>query len=1132
MAQDRYTPPTVPEEIDSEFFRVSSMGEPMTGRQPTSSASRNHLCKEHRSGHGVSPSSVRLCATLLLCACSAAAQTNVVTQHYDITRTGANTNETILAPSNVNTVGFGKLFSQTVDGWVYAQPLYVPGVTMGVGTPQAGTTHNVVFIATEHDGVYAFDADSNLATNANPLWQVSLLDASHGAAAGATTVLSTEVGAPDDIKPEIGITGTPVIDPSTNTLYVVGKTKESGTYVQRLHALDIATGGEKFGGPESIQASVTGTGSGSSGNVLKWDPLWENQRPGLLLLNGIVYVGFAAHGDNGPWHGWILAYDAGTLQQTGAWCSSPNHFASGIWMSGSGLAAVVPDPVNHPYGQMFTATGNGVFNATAPYTNAMDYGDSILKLDLANGIPTMNGAIAGDDFTPHDQSTLNANDTDQASGGVLLLPPVAGGGKSFLVQSGKTGRVYVLNQNSLGGYNANNTKDPGEKAQLNAVFGMPAYWNGNIYYWSKNDHLKAFSFVNGVLSSSPTSTSVETGEYPGSTPTVSANGTTNAIVWDIRPEANGSSAREILYAHDATDVSKLLYSSELNVPRDNPGNAVKFSVPTVINGKVYVGSEYQVSVYGLLNGATQAATPLITPGSGSFNSSVQVTMNDSTSGANIYYTTDGVTTPTTSSTQYSGPVTVTSTETIQAIAAGPGLLASVAASATYTLDTQVATPSFLPSPGTYSSPQMVTISTTTPNATIYYTLGGTTPTTSSTTYTGPVSITSSTTLQAIAAAGGLNNSNIASGGYTIHEGSAAISFASGFSAAGMQFNGHTKLNGTRLQMTDRTTTYQAGSAYWTTPVNVQSFTNDFTFQLTNPIGNGITFTIQNAAMTALGPVGGGLGYGPDSPGGSPGIAKSVAIKFDLVNNAGEGPNSVGLYTKGASPTVPATTLGGGVNLHSGDVMQVHMNYNGATLTLTITDTTNSGDTFTTSWPINIPSTVGGNSALVGFTGATGVSTAIQEILTWTYSSSASVPKTPVVYQTANLPATSSGPTFRQFTWTGFPDTTGTILDATKVGDDVTLTVNVATAGTYDIKVSAKGLNTRGIWQLAINGAGFGVPQDEYRNSASAGAYVVFDLGNFNFAAAANYALKFTVTGKNGASTGYSISFDDFTLTPQ
>jgi LysM repeat protein len=1100
----------------------------------TIGVSGNDACGENRSGHRVPARSAQLCATLLLCASSAAAQTSVVTQHYDIARTGANTNETILTPSNVNTAGFGKLFSQTVDGWVYAQPLYMPGVTMGAGTPQAGTTHNVVFIATEHDGVYAFDADSNTGANANPLWQVSLLIAAYGAVAGATTVPSTDVDAPNDIKPEIGITGTPVIDPSTNTLYVVGKTKESGTtYVQRLHALDITTGAEKFGGPKKIQASVTGTGSGSTGGVVTWDPLWENQRPGLLLLNGIVYVAFASHGDNTPWHGWILAYNAGTLQQTGAWCSSPNSFASGIWMSGSGLAAVVPDPVNHPFGQMFTTTGNGAFDAAAPYNNSMDYGDSIIKLDLAGGIPTMSGAVPGDDFTPHDQATLNTNDTDQASGGVLLLPPSAGGGQRFLVQAGKTGRVYVLNQNSLGGYHVNNTKDPGETAQLNGVYGMPAYWNGNVYYWSKNDHLKAFSFVSGVLSTSPTSTSAETGEYPGSTPTVSANGTTNGIVWDIRPEANGSTGREILYAHDATDVSKLLYSSELNVARDNPGNTVKFSVPTVINGKVYVGTEYQISVYGLLNGATQAASPAITPGSESFNSSVQVTMNESTSGANIYYTTDGVTTPTTSSAQYSGPITVTSTETIQAIAAGPGLLASAVASATYTLNTQVATPTFLPPPGTYSSAQSVAISTTTPNATIYYTLGGTLPTTSSTQYTGPVSISSSTTLQAIATASGLSNSNIASGAYAINQGSTAISFASGFSASGMQFNGHTKLNGTRLQLTD-TGTYEAGSAFWRTPVNVQSFTNDFNFQLTNPIGNGITFTIQNAGITALGPVGGGLGYGPDSPGATPGIAKSVAIKFDLVNNAGEGNNSVGLYTNGASPTVPATTLGGGVNLHSGDVMQVHMNYDGTTLTMTITDTTNSAETFTTSWPINIPSTVGGNTAFVGFTGGTGKSTSIQEILTWSYSisGSSSGSKTPVVYQTANLPAASSGPTFRQFTWTGFPDATGTILDATNVGDHVTFTANVTTAGTYDIKVSAKGLNTRGMWQVAINGASFGAPQDEYRNSAAAGIYVVLDLGNFNFATAGNYSLKFTVSGKNAASMGYSISFDDITLTPQ
>src|SRR5579859_7187795 len=222
---------------------------------------------------------------LLLCAWTANAQTqtNIVTQHYDNSRTGANTNETILTPANVNSNTFGKLFSYSVDGQVYAQPLHVSGVTMGTGTPQAGTTHNVVFIATEHDSIYAFDADSNAGANAAPLWQITLLDSAHGAASGATTV-ATAAG--DDIYPEIGITGTPVIDPATGTLYVVGATQEGTTYVQRLHALDITTGNEKaaFNSPVALQASVPGTGNGSSAGVLSFDPYWENQRAGLLFL--------------------------------------------------------------------------------------------------------------------------------------------------------------------------------------------------------------------------------------------------------------------------------------------------------------------------------------------------------------------------------------------------------------------------------------------------------------------------------------------------------------------------------------------------------------------------------------------------------------------------------------------------------------------------------------------------------------------------------------------------------------------------------------------------------------------------------------------------------------------------------
>src|SRR6202030_196878 len=451
------------------------------------------------------------------------------------------TNETILTPANVGSTTFGKLFSYPVDGWIYAQPLYVPGLTMGAGTPQSGTTHNVIFIATEHDSVYAFDADSNAGADANPLWQVTLLDAAHGAASGATTVPSGDVST-GDIVPEIGITGTPVIDTATNTLYVVGKTKESGTYVQRLHALDITTGAEKFGGPKPLSASVPGNGSGSSGGTLNWDPKWQNHRPGLLLLNGIVYLGFAAHGDNGPWHGWILAYSASTLAQTGAWCASPNGSGDGIWMSGSGLAASVPDSTGHPFGRMLTTTGNGSHsapvNTTVPliYDNTMNYGDSIIKLDLANGVPTMNsnGTVVGDDFTPHDQANLNNGDMDQASGGVLLLPDAVGGGKHLLAQLGKTGRIYILDQDNLGGYNPNNTSDPGEKAFVNGLWGMPAYWNGNLYVWSVSDNLKAFSISNGILSSTFTSKSAESAGTYSPTPAISANGTTNGIVWSLK----------------------------------------------------------------------------------------------------------------------------------------------------------------------------------------------------------------------------------------------------------------------------------------------------------------------------------------------------------------------------------------------------------------------------------------------------------------------------------------------------------------------------------------------------------------------------------------------------------------------
>jgi Legume lectin domain/Chitobiase/beta-hexosaminidase C-terminal domain len=930
----------------------------------------------------------------------ALAQTNVTMQHYDISRTGQNTNETILTPANVNTNTFGKLFSYPVDGWVYAQPLYMPGITMGAGTPQAGTTHNVIFIATEHDSLYAFDADSNAGSNSNPLWQVSLLDNAHGVPSGvtATTVPNGDVST-GDIVPEIGITSTGVIDPSTNTWYVVGKTKETanaaGPYIQRLHAIDITTGAEKFAGPVMLSASVPGNGNGSTSGTLHWDPKWENNRASLLLLNGIVYIGFGSHGDNGPWHGWILAYHASTLAQTGAWCSSPNGSADGIWMGGSGLAAEVIDPAGHPFGRMFTATGNGTHsapvNATVPlnYDNTMNFGDSVIKLDLAGGVPTMtsNGTTVGDDFTPHDQATLNNGDTDQASGGVLILPASVSGGKNLLVQLGKTGRIYIINRDAMGGYNPNNSTDPEESgANVGGLWGMPAYWNGNVYVWGTGDNLRAFSISNGVLSTTATSVSSENAGVYSPTPTISANGTSNAIVWDLKTDNYGSQGRAILYAHDATNVSRLLYSSESNVARDNPGNSVKFIVPTVINGKVYTGSESQVNVFGLLNGATQAGTPSISPASESFNPSVQVTITDSTPGAKIYYTTDG-STPTTASTLYSGPFTITTTSTVQAIAAGTGLLQSPVASATYSLVTQTATPTFSPAPGAYTAVQSVTISSATAGATFFYTTDGTTPSTSSTKYTGPVSVGATETLKAIATAPNLSNSAVASGLYTIDLGGvSSINFGSGFTAGSMVLNGSSTLNGTRLRLTDGNAN-EAASSWFNVQANIQNFTTDFSFQInpgSNPTADGFTFAMQANNASAVGPLGGGLGYGPDTSGGTGGIPNSVAVKFDLYSNAGEGVDSTGLYTNGASPTVPAVDMtNSGVNLHTTDIFHVHMTYDGTNLTMTVTDTTTNAS-FTHAFPVNIPSIVGGNTAYVGFTGGTGGLTAIQEIINWTF----------------------------------------------------------------------------------------------------------------------------------------------------
>jgi hypothetical protein len=554
---------------------------------------RSTLCRGFKE-HKMSIHKLAFLAALFLSAVASAAQTSVLTQHNDNSRTGQNTSETILTPFNVNANQFGKLFSQTVNGQVYAQPLYVPNISV----PGKGL-HNVVFVATEGDTVYAFDADSNGGVNSSPLWQTSLLGANE------SPVSNLDITGPDgsacnDLAPQVGVTGTPVIDAATGTLYVEAKSSLSGSYFHRLHALDITSGQERFGSPVSITATVPGSGDGSAGGQITFNPLYQLNRPGLLLLNGIIYIAYASHCDDPPYHGWLFAYSAANLNQQAVFITTPNGSQGGIWMSGDGLSADVN-------GNLFVPTGNGTFETSG----TVDFGDSLLKLALSGSQFTLL-----DSFTPFNQTTLQNNDWDLGSGGALLLPDQPGGHPHMLVQVGKQGTIYLMDRdnmtNNLHFCNSCTTIDtqivqelqlPGLPSQAigQAIFGGPVYWNGLVYFWSKFDALKSLTLSGGMLSTSatssascaPTTFSADcAGNFPPNL-SVSANGATNGIVWAL-----GTNSGALLSAHDAVSLS-LLYSSGQN-SRDNPGGVVKFSVPTVSNGKVYVGADRQVSVFGLL----------------------------------------------------------------------------------------------------------------------------------------------------------------------------------------------------------------------------------------------------------------------------------------------------------------------------------------------------------------------------------------------------------------------------------------------------------------------------------------------------------------------------------------------------
>ncbi len=516
---------------------------------------------------------------------------DVLSYHNDNQSTGQNLNETILTPANVNPQQFGKLFTYAVDGYVYAQPLIKRNVAIaGKGT------HDVVFVATEHDSVYAFDANSNQGANAQPLWHTSFINPANG----FTSVLSEDVGT-SDIMPEVGITGTPVIDASTNTLFVVAKTKEvsGGTtrFVQRLHALDIGSGAEKFGGPVVIDPSVRGTGDGNDGHGnVTFNALRQNQRAALSLINGVVYITWAGHADIPPFHGWIVGYDAKTLKQVMVFNDTPNGGEGGVWMSGGKIAA-------DKSGNLYVVTGNGDFNANTGGTN---YGESVLRLST-------NGALKVTDyFTPFDYARLNQTDLDLGSGGMLILPEQPGQHPHIGIFGGKESKFYVVDLDDLGKYHSDHDAVLQViEDQTHGQFGTAAYFNGTIYYLGtgyagQKDALTAFSITNGHVSPTPSSKAAEAFPFPGATPSISADGTKNGIVWVLQ---NGIPS--ILRAYDAADVSHQLYASSTR-SGDAPGPGVKFAVPTVANGHVFVGVKSGLAVYGLKNSAGVAAPALDT----------------------------------------------------------------------------------------------------------------------------------------------------------------------------------------------------------------------------------------------------------------------------------------------------------------------------------------------------------------------------------------------------------------------------------------------------------------------------------------------------------------------------------------
>lgn len=899
---------------------------------------------------------------------------NVLSYHNDAASTGANLQETALTSANVNASTFGKLFSTPVDGQIYAQPLYMAGVNVTAGTQQG--THNVAYVATAHDSLYAIDGDTGTV-----LWQDTFLVPSAALTSGGHTVNVTTPSNADvntnDISPEIGIISTPAIDPATGFLYLTAKTKQvvdgitaSPHYVQVLYKVDVHSGaytGTVIGdttntggtytynsGPYTLDPLGNGAGKvvvGTENRVI-FNAQRQLQRSGVTLYNGHVYLAFASHGDNNPYHGWILGYDETSLAPTAVFNTTPDGTRGGIWMGGGKIAI-------DPGGYMYVMTGNGTFDTTLDansFPSNGDYGDSFIKIALDPSTTAASQNINGwglkvvDYFTPMNQSSLNSADQDLGSGGPVILPDAIGGvtvgsatHPQLLIGTGKQGLIYVIDRNSMGKFSSTTDNVVQEFSSLGGggSYDTPAFFydgtSARIYYVAVSNKAKSFTISNATLALSASSN--DTYGSRCATTSIAANGTANGIAWNIDPGSN------TLRAYNASNMAQELWTSaDASFSRDALGVGIKFTAPTVTNGEVFAGTSNALVAYGLLvPPTTTPAAPSNLTAAAASGVQVNLAWQDNANNEGGFYveassdngaTFNRVATANVNATSYS----------VTGLTPGTAYVFRVQA---------------------------------------FNVLGVSayTPTASATTISPPP----------------------------------AVDFSGGFSGAtlAMQLNGTAaKIVGGKLQLTDGAGN-EASSAFYKTAVSVSRFSSTFSFQYGSAVADGLTFTIQNAGATAVGGGGGSLGYGPTS-GTTGGIGASVALKFDIFSNSGEGTDSTGVYTNGANPSVTAGSFdmtSSGVILRNGNVMLVSLAYDGTTLSESITDTVTHA-TYTRNYVVDIPGTVGGTTALVGFTGATGGSASIQNILGWSFTPLPSPPSAP-----ANLTVTPSSGTELDVSWT-------------------------------------------------------------------------------------------------------------------